>query len=384
LLPGQERILAVTTAASHFEALLQRDIDSIRGKLLQMATLTAKALTRAYQALKDHDRQLAYAVILHDQDIDTAELELDRLCMEFIIRHQPAAGHLRFVYSASKIVNELERVGDYAESIARQVLLLDSDDVLASDLAASKFKEISELAIPMVQQSVRAFVEKNADLAMATKAIEPLVNDARDSLNAELVQLREEGRLSLDALPALLTVARRFERVSDQATNICEQALYFATGENVRHTPVAGFRVVFVDDANECLSQMAEAIARSMNASQFTFSSAGIKAGNVDPRLVPFLKEKGIDASGQTAKAVEPVPQSARMQVVVMLSETAFKAFPRKPGRKLGLLWSVSDPSQAQGTPEEIHAIYEQAYSTLKDHIADLIEAIEGYQRNQG
>jgi phosphate transport system protein len=378
LLLSQERILAVTTAASHFEALLQRDIDSIRTKLLQMANLTAKALTRAYQALKDHDRQLAYAVILHDQDVDAAELELDRLCLEFIVRHQPAAGHLRFVYSASKIVNELERVGDYAESVARQVILLDCED-----FPAEKFKEIADLAIPMVQQSVRAFVDKNADLALATKAIEPLVNDARDSLNAELLQLREEGRLPLDALPLLMTVARRFERVSDQATNICEQALYFATGENVRHPPVEGFRVMFVDDKNECLSQMAEAIARSMNPPQFTFSSAGLSAGTLDPRLVSFLAEKGIDVSQQRSKGLDQTPQSNRMQVVVMLCESAFKAFPRKPGKKLGLLWSVPDPCEAPGTPEEVHAAYEQAYSTLKNHIADLVEAIEGYQRNQ-
>jgi hypothetical protein len=66
-----------------------------------------------------------------------------------------------------------------------------------------------------------------------------------------------------------------------------------------------------------------------------------------------------------------------------MLCEAAFKGFPRKPGKKLGLLWSVSDPSQVQGTPEEIRAAYEQAYLVLKNHIADLVEAIEGYQRNQ-
>lgn len=368
----------MTTSASHFEALLQRDIDTIRGKLLQMAGMTAKALTRAFKAFMERDRQLAYAVILHDQDVDAAETELDRLCLEFIVRHQPAAGHLRFVYSASKIVNELERVGDYAESIARQVLLID-----AEEFAASKFKEIADLAIPMVQQSVRAFVEKNTELALATRAVEPLVNECRDSINAELLQLREEGRVSLDALPALMTVARRFERVSDQATNICEQALYFATGANLRHPPSEGFRVMFVDESNSCVSQMAEAIARSMNHPQFQFSSVGLSSGTIDPQAVKFLAGKGIDISRQTSKAVGQTSPSDKMQVVVMLCERAQKAFPSKPGRKLGLLWSVPDPSEVHGTPEEVQAAYEQAYVTLKNHIADLIEAIEGYQRNQ-
>ena len=110
----------------HLEALLQNDIDRIRGKLLEMLALDEQALTRAFQAFLKRDRQLAYSVILRDQDVDALETELDRQCVEFMVRHQPVASHLRFIYSASKIISELERVGDYAESVARQVLLISS------------------------------------------------------------------------------------------------------------------------------------------------------------------------------------------------------------------------------------------------------------------
>src|SRR5690242_10882830 len=112
-----------------------------------MLALDERALTRATQAFLKRDRQLAYSVILRDQDVDALDYTLDRLCLEFIVRHQPAASHLRFVYSASKIVNVLERVGDYAESIARQVLLLSS---LNYDFPVEKFAEISSLAVPML------------------------------------------------------------------------------------------------------------------------------------------------------------------------------------------------------------------------------------------
>ena len=244
-----------TPLTPHLEALLQRDIDQIvqnhrvrqlpvplqiRTKLLEMAALDEQALTRAFQAFLKRDRQLAYSVILHDQDVDASETELDQLCMEFIVRHQPAAAHLRFVYSASKIINELERVGDYAESIARQVLLINS---LPFELSTDKFSEIANLAIPMLHNAVQAFVDKNPDLARTTMASEPRVNEIRDRINDDLVELRQQGRLPLEALPPLITVARRFERVSDQATNICEQALYFATGEYLRHLPREGFHV---------------------------------------------------------------------------------------------------------------------------------------------
>lgn len=255
---------------SHLEAVLQHDIDLIRARLLEMLGLVEQALTRAFTAFFKRDRQLAYSVILRDQDVDALDAALDQLCLEFIVRHQPAGGHLRFVYSASKIVNLLERCGDYAESIARQVLMLSS---LNYQVPLEKFQEIANLAIPMLHNAVHAFVDRNADLARTTMATEPRVNQLRDHLNAELMNGREQCLLPLEALNPLLTVARRFERVSDQATNISEQALYFATGQYLRHLVREDFRVLFVDQDNGGLSRIAEAVASGLRCA---FRWAGV------------------------------------------------------------------------------------------------------------
>jgi phosphate transport system protein len=364
-----------TLPTPHLEAVLQHDIDLICTKMLEMVALDEQALTRALHAFLKRDRQLAYSVILRDQDVDALDTELDRLCLEFILRHQPAAGHLRFVYSASKIVNLLERIGDYAESIARQVLLISS---LPFEVPTDKFNELANMAIPMLHNAVHAFVNKNPDLARATMASEPRVNQVRDSLNADLVEWRQQGRLPLEALPPMITVARRFERVSDQATNICEQALYFATGEYLRHLPREGYRVLFVDETNGCLSRIAEAIATQMEAKRFSFSSAGLTAGAVDPQTIWFLAEKGVDISHQAARSVEQVPDFDQLQVIVALCKEAERAFPHKPTKTLGLHWSVPDPSKARGTPEEVRAKYERAHKSLTNHIRDLVQAILG------
>ena len=364
-----------TLPTPHLEALLQHDIDLIRTRMLEMVALDEQALTRALHAFLKRDRQLAYSVILRDQDVDALDTELDRLCLEFILRHQPAAGHLRFVYSASKIVNLLERIGDYAESIARQVLLISS---LPFEVPTDKFNELANMAIPMLHNAVHAFVDRNPDLARATMACEPRVNQVRDSLNADLVEWRQQGRLPLEALPPMITVARRFERVSDQATNICEQALYFATGEYLRHLPREGYRVLFVDETNGCLSRIAEAIATRMEAKRFSFSSAGLAAGAVDPQTIWFLAEKGVDISHQASRSVEQIPDFDQMQVIVALCKEAERAFPHKPTKTLGLHWSVPDPSKARGTPEEVRAEYERAHKSLTNHIRDLVQAILG------
>src|SRR4030042_1221097 len=109
---------------TYLDESLQRDIDRIRDHIMEMSRLTEKSLNDCIKALKEDNHQLAYAIILRDQYIDEKEKEIDRLCIEFIIRQQPVAGPLRFAYSAIKINLEIERVGDYAESIARHLLKL--------------------------------------------------------------------------------------------------------------------------------------------------------------------------------------------------------------------------------------------------------------------
>jgi phosphate transport system protein len=113
----------------HLEQSVQRDVDLIRGKVVEMCGLDEKALRSCVRALREGNRQLAYAVILRDQYVDGMEKELDRLCLEFLVRQQPVAGLLRFAYATIKINLELERVGDYAESIARQTLKLIGTEV---------------------------------------------------------------------------------------------------------------------------------------------------------------------------------------------------------------------------------------------------------------
>src|SRR5215207_4128822 len=158
---------------SHYEESLQRDVKLIQDKITRMAHLADRALRDTLKALIERNRQLAYGVILRDQYIDELEKEIDGLCLEFIIRQQPVALHLRFAYATIKINLELERVGDYAESIARQVLKISS---IEPQPTYDKFIAIANLSIPMLQQAVQAFVEQNPSLARSTMATEEEVD----------------------------------------------------------------------------------------------------------------------------------------------------------------------------------------------------------------
>jgi len=371
----------MTQALSHYEEHLQRDVNRLRSKVTDMAGLAERALRDTLRALLDNNRQLAYLVVLRDQHIDELEKEIDRLCLEFIVRNQPVAGLLRFVYVSMKINQELERIGDYAESIARQVLKITAVD---TQFLHARFSEIANLAVPMLHDAVQAYLNQNAELARRTMETEVTVDGLRDQINGELIRAQSENRFPLEALTPLMTIARRYERVSDQAKNICEEALYLCTGEYAKHQGVDVFRILFVDEHNACLSQMAEAIGHSLGQEKFMFSSAGVHLQPLDPRLVTFLAEKGLDITHQVSKSLPQVPNLEFYQVFVSFDMVAHKALTPAPARGVGLDWAMPEPDQVQGPPEAVRAAYEAAFTYISTHIRDLVQAILGIDLEPG
>jgi phosphate transport system protein len=361
--------------ATHLEESLQQDLDRIRGKIIEMGSLAERALNDCLEAIEDRSRKTAYTVILRDQQIDELEKEVDRLCLEMLVRQQPVAGPLRFVYATIKINAELERIGDYAESIARQILILTD---LGVELPREHFAEIAHLATPMLHDAIGAFITQDSALAAATMEREQTVDKLRDGINAYIVQLSHDKKVPLEAVNPLMTIARRFERVSDQAKNICEEVLYMCTGEYQKHKGTEFYRVLFVDQHNSCRSQLAYGIANSLRQPKFIFSSAGLEPTSVDANTVKFLKGKGIDLTGQNSKSLQQVPNLEHYQVVVVLAPEARKAFTPPPAKTVVLDWSVADPSKTAGTPAEIQTAYEKAFKTIESQLHDLIEAILG------
>ena len=338
-----------------------------------MADLGERALTAALQALVERNRQLAYTVILRDQYIDELEIELDRLCLEFLVRQQPVAGPLRFVFTTTKINKELERIGDYAESIARQALVVSG---LEPQPSYARFIELGNLSVHMLHDAVQAFLNQDADLALRTAAIEERANVLRNLINADLASLSQAGKLPAEALAPLMTVARRFERVTDQAKNLCEEVLYLCTGEFIRHPGAEAFRILFIDGRNACLGQMAEGIGNTLGVPRFVFSSAGIAPCPVDSRAVEFMATKGIDISRHAARSIEQVPNWKHYQVLIALTDEARDAFPPPPTKTICLTWPVKDPTEIEGATKNTKAAFESAYQFLDTHIRELVRAI--------
>jgi len=359
------------TALPHLEESLRRGLDLLQEKLLEMATRAEQAHWDALDALKRMDRQAAYLVIFRDQHIDRLETELDRLCIEFLVRQQPAGRHLRFVFSVVKITKELERVGDYAESVARQVLNL---AVAPAPELVARLEQLAGISLPMFKQAVQAFLESDPSLARSLIHEEIRADRVRRDFDCEVTALCRIQKVPTDAYAPLLTVARRLERVSDQARNICEETLYASVGEYVKHQDSGVFNVLFVDDDTATRAALAERIAGKLQIPGFTFHGVGVQTAPLDVAVATFMRDKGLDVQGYRGQTMSSLDATVDPHVVVVLSSGVKDVVDQQFRRSLIIEWRI--PPVAGQVPA-----CEEACRIIEGHVRDLVAAIQGSRK---
>jgi phosphate transport system protein len=212
----------------HLDPLL----DKIRQELLRMGTLVEQMVARANQALVERDPAAIAEVIARDLEVDRLEIELDELCMQTLVRHQPTAIDLRFVVMVMKIVNDLERMGDSAVNIVQSVEQLNREPPLKPYI---DLPELSRLVREMVRRSLDAFVERDAREAEAVCQADDQVDARYRQLFRELLTYMIEDPKTVSRCLHLLLVARNLERIADHATNVAEDVIYYVEGRDIRH-----------------------------------------------------------------------------------------------------------------------------------------------------
>ncbi len=358
---------------SHYEERLEGDLNAIRERVRAVGKQIEKALERAVHAVLTHNRGLAAEVILGDMPINREVRAIDALCHGFVARHLPSAGHLRFVSSVLRLNVEMERVGDYAVAMAREVQQISAPPpatVLRDiDLIADQAKLI-------LKQALRSFYEGNAEMARATKAMGKQIDSTFQKVFADLLAEGEAGNRPLKDIFAALVVINRLGRVSDQAKNICEETVFAATGET-KEPKV--YKILFVDERNDAYSQMAEAYARKVLPESGRYSSAGWRpAESLHSGCSRFLDSNGFDVEELEPRLLDlPVEELGDYHVIVNLEHGQEAPLPGIPFHTVLLDWDIG-PSPAGLDQERAEALIEQAHKELSTRIRDLVETLRG------
>ena len=211
-----------------------RDLGKLEAELILMSGLVEQAIFNALNALKSRDVEKSQKVIDEDDNIDQAELEIERTCIELIRREAPMAGDLRRIVASLHIAGELERIGDYAEGIAKISITMGGQPPLKELIDIPR---MGDMAVKMLKRSLEAFISRDADL-VRTLSVElekedDEVDDLYAKVQADLLELVKADPENAEPATYLMRVAHNVERVADRAMNIVERALYQATGELV-------------------------------------------------------------------------------------------------------------------------------------------------------
>jgi hypothetical protein len=225
---------------------------------------------------------------------------------------------------------------------------------------------------------MQAFLRQDAEQARTTLALERDVDALRNDLRVKLPELHRVGEISADVLVPLLVATGRYERVADQAANICEEVLYICTGEFEKHKGKELARVLFVYRSWSRLGMMAELQAASLGLPNFVFASAGLEPGDTDLRTVEFLGSKGIDATRWVPRSLQQIPNLEHYQVVILLGDGTHEVAPHLPVKAIKMQWRTPAPPNLGASDEVTRAANERLFRFLDENIRAFVEAMSG------
>jgi phosphate transport system protein len=207
-------------------------LDDLFQRLVLMGSITEGMIRTAVRVLTDQDESLATEVYAREQEVNALQVEVDDKCVRLTSLQQPVAQDARFLFMASRIGGELERIADLTINICQNTHhVLDGPPIKPLvDLTI-----MCELVQKMVRNSVTAMVNRDPAMADAVFDEEEKVDAFRDQVfRVLLTHMMGDPRMIGQSI-SLILIARNLERIGDHATNIAEEVIYWIHGRDIRH-----------------------------------------------------------------------------------------------------------------------------------------------------
>ena len=221
-------VIAANPAAHPSRHGLDAELAAIKDEVLRMGSLVEDAIRAAIAALVAHDAVAATRVIEDDHRINEKQREVSTLITRTIATQAPVARDLRFLLAIDHVGYELERMGDHAGSVAKQVRKLAPHPPLKRyvDLPA-----MGEIAATLVGEILRALVDVDVAAARAVAARDDEIDDLYHRTFDEVVDLMRADPANVERGTRILFAAHYLERIGDRVTNIAEDVVFLASGE---------------------------------------------------------------------------------------------------------------------------------------------------------
>lgn len=206
----------------------ERNLKDVEDDVVQLSSMVEKAIFKSIEALKERDISASQKVVDDDDVIDEKQQAIEDRCIDLIALEAPMAGDLRVLIAAMMVANELERMGDYAEGIAKISVSMGNLPPLKPLIDIPR---MADKSVDMLRRSTQAFVNRDVESATAVILDDDEVDDIYEQVYRELLTYMTADPSTVQRATYLLWVAHDLERVADRTTNIAERVIYLVTGE---------------------------------------------------------------------------------------------------------------------------------------------------------
>jgi phosphate transport system protein len=219
----------------HISKQFEADLDTTRTRVLQMGGLVEAQILAAIDAYASGDSDLIDQVIQNERRVNGYEVAIDGACNHIVVKRQPAASDLRLIMGISKIVTDLERIGDEAQKIARMAKRIHEH----GGQHAQRFPAVrhaAQIAVSMLRRALDAFARLDAVAASEVLKEDTAIDQEFTSVLRQLITYMMEDPRTITPALEIVWVAKAIERIGDHAKNLAEQVIYIVKGTDVRHT----------------------------------------------------------------------------------------------------------------------------------------------------
>ena len=212
--------------------IFDTELKKLARKVVLMCSRVNDQVNDALTALEKYDLKLAKKVINKDKKIDTLDVKIDKLCQTIFALQQPFASDLRYILSALKINNDLERVGDQAVNIAKRIAPLEDYRPLISEWRVDKVGQETSLlfadVLSLVESHDLEFCQK---IYSRSATLKEGCEELAQKLLSEMVHKPEVVIVASN----LLIIVNLIERIAGYSNNIAESITFVVEGEIVKH-----------------------------------------------------------------------------------------------------------------------------------------------------
>lgn len=213
---------------AHTITRYDQELDRLRGIVARMGGLVERQTAQAIAAVVNQNEEAALEPPELDPEVDALEREAEMLAIRILALRAPMAVDLRVIVAVLKMSGDLERIGDYASSIARRAAKV---EVLDGAISFSALRAMARLVQENLHMAVESMVENDAERAQEVWKADTAVDELYTTMFRELVTNMMEDPRKIGPCIHLLFVAKNLERIGDHATNIAERVYYAVTGE---------------------------------------------------------------------------------------------------------------------------------------------------------